>query len=61
MTKLIESLTAAAVVALVVMLLAWRTGSDIVLGPAAAFLVVFVALMLRSRTASRLRPYRRRR
>jgi hypothetical protein len=61
MTKLLESLIAAGVVALVVGVLAWRTGSDVVLVPAVAFLIVFVALMLRGRASTRLRSYRRRR
>jgi hypothetical protein len=61
MSRLIESLVAGAVVAAVVALLAWRVDSDLVLVPSAAFLVTFVALMLRGRTTSTGRRTVRRR
>lgn len=63
MIRLTESLLAAVVVAVVVALLTWRVESDLVLVPSTAFLVTFVALMLRGRAPStrRRRPIRRRR
>lgn len=50
--RLVEASVAAAIVSIVVLLIAWRIGGDMVLLPAAAFLFVFLATLWRNRTST---------
>jgi hypothetical protein len=59
MTRFVEAVASAVVVAVLVVLLAWRVGADLVAGPAGAALVTFLAVMLRTRSAGRVRSMRR--
>lgn len=57
MTRFVEALASAAVVAVLMGLLCHRVGADLVIGPAGAALVTFLAVMLR-RSSARVRSRR---